>query len=627
MALMPCPNKIDCEGTDFPVTNYSAEGPDIFPPYVSVIWPTDWWKFGCLSMCYSTDSQADADLCALAQQALCPPTTSGNPPTPPTPVIPVNPDTPTQVCNTAQTCTVTCPDGTVFSYTVPANLFCGTNLAALNAQAYALACQKAQTLKICLGPLDRCTCINTAYAQQVVATGGTPIAFFLENGALPPGLTLDPVTGLISGTTTTNGTYTFSVRAYVASGNHATRTYQISVLEITTTAIPSYTVGTAYSYQMLAAGGSGNYGWRIVTGTLPDGLTMSTTGLISGTPTGLSSGGTLLFEVKDSTCEALDQAFFIPRIALVTTGNVRVFTKRGFPEFVSSTGALYRTVTFSGEATQTGRTTGGTSPLTAPVDIGGARWVYSGSTSIDLFGNFTSHHRKDLYVACNNAASRPLLLTQANILEFFGYCYSGDPASCPTCPSTTAGYVYAGDWSSGNPIDPPLTLINNHGTVLTPTSMVYNSGQDLVVVLNDTAAPKVNLNGQFQTWAVLHALGNYSSVLSDEYTDADAIAAGAIFSNNGSTAANFPLTLLNQQNYIITMQSKLVTVNYSLNCSNLVVGKEYAATYELWDSDGTATTNAVTFTATTVTHVITGTVPTPASGHTITIKNARINYL
>ena len=82
----------------------------------------------------------------------------------------------------------------------------------------------------------------------------------------------------------------------------ASRRCTISVLEITTASLPNFTIGVAYSKQMQAAGGSGNYIWSIATGTLPAGLTMNALGLISGTPTALATGDTLTFVVTDVTC-------------------------------------------------------------------------------------------------------------------------------------------------------------------------------------------------------------------------------------------------------------------------------------------------------------------------------------
>ena len=52
----------------------------------------------------------------------------------------------------------------------------------------------------------------------------------------------------------------------------------------TAPAPPAPVMGTAYSYQLAATGGSASYTWQVTGGTLPDGLTLSTAGLVSGVP-------------------------------------------------------------------------------------------------------------------------------------------------------------------------------------------------------------------------------------------------------------------------------------------------------------------------------------------------------
>jgi hypothetical protein len=61
-------------------------------------------------------------------------------------------------------------------------------------------------------------------------------------------------------------------------------------LAVSTTSLPAAGVGSAYSAQLAASGGSGHYTWSVSAGTLPAGLTLNTaTGVISGTPTALGT--------------------------------------------------------------------------------------------------------------------------------------------------------------------------------------------------------------------------------------------------------------------------------------------------------------------------------------------------
>ncbi len=137
--------------------------------------------------------------------------------------------------------------------------------------------------------------VGTAYSQALVATGGSPpYAWALASGTLPAGLSL-AAGGTISGTPSTAGSSSFTVRVTDSASASATAALAVSInppaLGITTSALPAGTVGTAYSQALVASGGSPPYAWALAGGTLPAGLNLSATGTISGTPliSGLSS--------------------------------------------------------------------------------------------------------------------------------------------------------------------------------------------------------------------------------------------------------------------------------------------------------------------------------------------------
>ena len=69
---------------------------------------------------------------------------------------------------------------------------------------------------------------GTAYTFTLVGTGN-PAPSFAATGSLPAGLTLDPATGIISGTPTTAGTTTFTISATNAVNPAASAAYTLTV--------------------------------------------------------------------------------------------------------------------------------------------------------------------------------------------------------------------------------------------------------------------------------------------------------------------------------------------------------------------------------------------------------------
>jgi hypothetical protein len=138
---------------------------------------------------------------------------------------------------------------------------------------------------------------GVSYGALLEATGGTaPYTWNLASAGLPEGLSLSS-TGVVSGTPTqASGTsFSFVARVSDASGVSAQKTFTMSYVPpttptpaatapvISTTALSAATVGTPYAAVMTASGGTAPYAWTAV--GLPTGLTMSSTGVISGTPT------------------------------------------------------------------------------------------------------------------------------------------------------------------------------------------------------------------------------------------------------------------------------------------------------------------------------------------------------
>ncbi|MBX9802944.1 MAG: IPT/TIG domain-containing protein [Caulobacteraceae bacterium] len=134
--------------------------------------------------------------------------------------------------------------------------------------------------------------VASAYSQTLTATGGTgPYSFTLDGGALPAGLTLS-TGGVLSGTPTAGGTFNFTVRATDSVSQSATQAFSLTIAAPTVTAtstVPAGRRGFAYSQTLTGSGGTGPYSFSLQSGALPAGITLSTTGVLSGTPTVIGS--------------------------------------------------------------------------------------------------------------------------------------------------------------------------------------------------------------------------------------------------------------------------------------------------------------------------------------------------
>lgn len=132
--------------------------------------------------------------------------------------------------------------------------------------------------------------VGVAYDHQFAVRGGTAgYSFAVTDGTLPAGLSLSSA-GIVSGTPTTAGSSTFTVRVTDSSGVSTTKAFTVVVaapVSLTfTSSLPATTVGAAYSQPLAYAGGTGPYTFSLSTGSLPAGLSLNTsTGVVSGTAT------------------------------------------------------------------------------------------------------------------------------------------------------------------------------------------------------------------------------------------------------------------------------------------------------------------------------------------------------
>ncbi|TDO18119.1 putative Ig domain-containing protein [Mycobacterium sp. BK086] len=186
---------------------------------------------------------------------------------------------------------------------------------------------------------------GTPYSQVIVATGSVPMTWAVEVGSLPTGLNLDEDSGVISGTPTVSGAYSFTIRATNAAG-YDDQAFSGSIAgappNITTTSLNPLSQGAAFS-QTPVHTGTAPIDWTVSAGTLPTGLSQDpSTGQIYGTP---SSSGAYDFTVQAENAFGSDTQQYTGTIA---AGTPVIGT--------SSLGTLYRAVAFSLTPSVTGAT-------------------------------------------------------------------------------------------------------------------------------------------------------------------------------------------------------------------------------------------------------------------------------
>ncbi len=151
---------------------------------------------------------------------------------------------------------------------------------------------------------------GTPFTQSLSTTGGVaPYTYVLDSGALPVGLTLSSA-GVISGTPTQRGSYAFNVRVTDSTNPTAqsvvkgySGTVQVPSLAL---AQSSYSVvqGAAASFTIGVNGGVAPYSFLVEPvppNALPAGLSLSSTGQITGTPTTSGTFNTTIRVTDSST--------------------------------------------------------------------------------------------------------------------------------------------------------------------------------------------------------------------------------------------------------------------------------------------------------------------------------------
>jgi hypothetical protein len=195
--------------------------------------------------------------------------------------------------------------------------------------------------------------IGTAYSQTVIASGGTAPYTYSLSGTLPNGLSLNPVTGAITGTPTATGIFNFTITATDNTGCPGNRPYVIVIsavicpaITLSPTTLPNAVVGIPYNQTVIASGGTAPYAYSL-SGTLPNGLSLNpVTGAITGTPTATGTFNFTITATDNAGCPGnrpyviVISAVICPAITLSPTTLPNAVVGIPYNQTVSASGGI-----------------------------------------------------------------------------------------------------------------------------------------------------------------------------------------------------------------------------------------------------------------------------------------------
>ncbi len=347
--------------------------------------------------------------------------------------------------------------------------------------------------------------VNGAYSVSYTTTGFPAPTFSVTSGALPTGLSLS-TGGVISGTPTAAGTFTGTVTASNGIGTAATQNFSITVNQA-----PAFTngppsgagvLGTAYTSFTYTFTGAPAPTFTVTSGALPTGLSLSTGGVISGTPT---AAGTFTGTVTASNGigTAATQNFSI------TVNQAPAFTNAP-PSSAGVLGAAYTSFSYTatGSPAPTFAVTSGALPTGLSLSTGG---VITGTPTV--VGTFTGTVTASNGIGTAATQNFSITVNQApaftnappsgsgvfgTAYTSFTYSATGSPAptftvtsgALPTGLSLSTGGVISGTPTAAGTFAGTVTASNGIGTAAT---------QNFSIVIAKAAA-MVSLGGLTQTF-------------------------------------------------------------------------------------------------------------------------------
>ncbi|MGA8044592.1 MAG: putative Ig domain-containing protein, partial [Terracidiphilus sp.] len=282
--------------------------------------------------------------------------------------------------------------------------------------------------------------VGSNYSQTLAATGGSGTGYtwaVASGSSLPAGLALSS-SGVLSGKPTTAGSASFGITVTDSVSNTQTATFTLTIapgVTINPITLPGGYQGTAYpGATFTATGGTGtgySWSWAPASGsTLPAGLSLSTGGAVSGTPTAAGTFN-LVVTVSDSASNTASTAVTLAVQATLTVSNTTLASATvniAYTQALAATGGTGTGYTWSTNAA-------GTSSLAALNLTLASTGVISGTPTTTGTATFTA----TVTDSASHTGTATLTVAVYNVLT----------VTTSSLPSTDAGVAYTQTLGAG----------------------------------------------------------------------------------------------------------------------------------------------------------------------------------
>ena len=262
---------------------------------------------------------------------------------------------------------------------------------------------------------------GNSFSQTFTTTGILGTVAWSTASTLPTGLTLNPSTGVLSGTPTQTGSFPIVVKATDTNGcfgTSATYTLVITCPTITVAGtIPALTYNTAMSTATFTQSGTGSTITWSSTG-LPAGLGISSsTGAVTGTPTATGTFSATITATDAGGCTGSK----IVTVTVAPTAPSQSYTGVGNTQFYVTgvAGAPATPAVSSATALLNGaQPAGGVSVSAASCSVGGTLTTFDGAGRFIFTPNVSATSATCTYTISSNTGGTPTATTATASLSF-----------------------------------------------------------------------------------------------------------------------------------------------------------------------------------------------------------------